>query len=118
MKKRFFQVVGGGLLTIFFVALAEAPAGRAADSASSTQTSSPSRTPTAASTVTCDFSNPSYSGRCRLTKRLRQGVLPRGFCSQVLGCLNDTRCIRTYCNATTIRGGWKLESVEMAPRAP
>jgi hypothetical protein len=32
--------------------------------------------------------------------------------------LNDSRCTATYCNATTIRGGWKLESVKTAPQAP
>ena len=39
-------------------------------------------------------------------------------CSRVLSCLNDARCIRTYCNATTIRGGWKLETVETAANTP
>jgi hypothetical protein len=117
MKKKLFQVVRSCVLTVFFAALAGAPAGVAADSASSTAASSPSTTPGAASTVTCDLSNPAYSGWCRVTKQLRQGARPRRFCSQVLACLNDVRCIRTYCNATTIRGGWKLEKVETAPKA-
>jgi hypothetical protein len=117
MKKEFFLVAGSCLLTIFFAALAGAPASGAADSASSSPSSSPSPAPGVASTVTCDLSNPGYSGWCRVTQRLRKGVRPRGFCSQVLACLNDSRCIRTYCNATTIRGGWKLESVETAPKA-
>ncbi|MCC6278214.1 MAG: hypothetical protein IT289_09900 [Oligoflexia bacterium] len=29
-------------------------------------------------------------------------------CRAVEKCLNDVRCIKTYCNATTIRGGWTL----------
>jgi hypothetical protein len=82
--------------------------GSAAESASSTQASSPSTTPGAAQTVTCDFSNPGYSGWCRVTKQLQAGRRSRGFCAQVLSCLNDVRCIKTYCNATTIRTGWKL----------
>jgi len=117
MKKKFLQIVGICLLVLFFAALSGAPAGVAAESASSTQASSPSTTPGAARTVTCDFSNPGYSGWCRVTKQLQPGKRPRGFCSQVLACLNDVRCIRTYCNATTIRTGWKLEKVETASRA-
>ena len=115
MKMNFFQVVGGCLLTMFLAALAGAPSGVAAVSASSPPETSPS--PAVALTVTCAFSNPSYSGWCRVPQQLRQGARPRGFCSQVLACLNDVRCSRTYCNATTIRGGWKLESVETAPKA-
>jgi hypothetical protein len=115
MKKKLFPAAGGCVL-FFLAVLAGVPTGVAADSASSTQASSPSATPGAATTVTCNFSNPSYSGWCRVTEPLAPGKRPRGFCSQVLACLNDVRCIRTYCNATTIRGGWKLEKVETAPK--
>jgi len=117
MIRKFFQVVRSCLLILFLAALAGSPAGVAADSASSTAESSPSTTAGAAPTVTCDFSNPGYSGWCRVTKELRPGKRPRAFCSQVLACLNDVRCIRTYCNGTTIRGGWRLEKVETAPKA-
>ena len=110
MKMKLFPVVGSRLLLLFFGAVA-------AESASPTQAPSPSTTPGAAPTVTCDFSNPSYSGWCRVTEQLRPGKRPRSICSQVLACLNDVRCIRTYCTATTIRGGWKLEKVETAPKA-
>jgi hypothetical protein len=109
MKKKLFPVVGRCLLILFFVAVA-------AESASSTQPSSPSTTSGAASSVTCDFSNPGYSGWCRVTKQLQPGKRPRGFCAQVLSCLNDVRCIKTYCSATTIRTGWKLEKVETPPK--
>jgi hypothetical protein len=71
-----------------------------------------------APTVTCDFSNPGYSGWCRVTKPLKAGQRARGLCAHVLTCLNDARCIQTYCNATTIRGGWKLEKVEGPTKAP
>ena len=117
MKLKFFRVIGNYLLTIFLAALAGAPAGGAAVSASSIPASTPSPAPGVPSTITCAFSNPSYSGWCRVAQQLRQGGRPRGLCSQVLACLNDVRCSRTYCNATTIRGGWKLESVETAPKA-
>jgi hypothetical protein len=116
MKKKLFEAGASGLL--FFTALAGTPAGGAADPASSTLESSPSPTPGVGSTITCAFSNPGYSGWCRVTQHLRQGARPRGFCTRVLACLNDSRCTRTYCNATTIRGGWKLESVETATSTP
>jgi len=67
-------------------------------------------------TVTCAFSNPGYSGWCRVTEPLGAGKRARGVCAQVLTCLNDVRCTRTYCEATTIRGGWKLEKVEPAKK--
>jgi hypothetical protein len=120
MIRKLSQVVRSCLLVLLFVALASATSGlrpAAADPASSTQTPSASTTPGAVTTVTCDFSNPGYSGWCRVTKQLQQGKRPRGFCTQVLACLNDVRCIRTYCDATTIRGGWKLEKVEAAGKA-
>lgn len=71
----------------------------------------------ATNTVTCAFSNPGYSGWCRATEPLAAGVSPRGVCRGVLGCLNDARCVKTYCNATTIRGGWRLESVQTGSKA-
>ena len=110
MKKRVLLVAGSCLLAIFVPALARARAGGAA--------SSPSPTPGVASSVTCAFSNPGYSGWCRVTQKLRPGARLRVFCSRVLSCLNDPRCSKTYCNATTIRGGWKLETVETAAKTP
>jgi len=62
-------------------------------------------------TVTCAFSHPSYSGYCRETKEVPKGGTPERVCQDILKCLNDVRCIETFCDATTIRGGWKLESV-------
>jgi hypothetical protein len=74
------------------------------------------REASAARRVTCAFSHPSYSGWCRVTEDLPAGTGSKTFCSQVLACLNDVRCLGTYCNATTIRGGWKLESVRTVPK--
>jgi hypothetical protein len=70
-------------------------------------------TPSAArpKTVTCAFSHPSYSGYCRETKEVPKGGTPERVCEDILKCLNDVRCIETFCQATTIRGGWRLESV-------
>ena len=114
MKKRIPRTVGSGVLILLCAALA----GRAADSGTSAPAAPPAPTPGAATSVTCAFSNPGYSGWCRVRQTVRPGARPRGVCTRVLTCLNDSRCTGTYCNATTIRGGWKLELVETAPRAP
>lgn len=62
--------------------------------------------------VTCSFSNPGYSGWCRVVERVPPTRTPRAVCRDVLNCLNDVRCIKTYCNATEIRINWKLERVK------
>ncbi len=63
-------------------------------------------------TVTCSFSNPSYSGWCKQTAPIPQGGSANQVCQNILSCLNNTQCDETYCDATQIRGGWKLEQVE------
>jgi hypothetical protein len=62
--------------------------------------------------VTCALSNPAFSGRCRVTETVPDGATAAKVCKDVLQCLNDVRCIKTYCNATTVRGGWKLEEIQ------
>ena len=64
--------------------------------------------------VTCSLSNPSHSGWCRATVPVPKGKTGQSACEGVLACLNDTHCTKTYCEATTTRGGWKLEKVEPA----
>lgn len=61
--------------------------------------------------VTCAFSNPGYSGWCRQTGAVPEGSTAAGVCAGILGCLNDVRCTKTYCNATGIRGNWKLAKI-------
>jgi len=63
-------------------------------------------------TVECTFSNPSYSGHCGVSEVTPRSVPPQNACQQILVCLNDAQCTKTYCNATTIRSGWKLESAK------
>jgi hypothetical protein len=46
------------------------------------------------------------------------GKSATGVCREILQCLNDTRCTRTYCSATGIRGNWKLEHVVPKTRPP
>ena len=62
--------------------------------------------------ATCSFSNVRFSGWCRATENIPEGSTADEVCQKVLNCLNDTACTKTYCNATDIRGGWKLEKVE------
>lgn len=71
----------------------------------------PERTPTSGRTATCALSNPGYSGWCRVTESIPKNSSAAAVCQNVIRCLNDLRCAKTYCNATTIRGGWKLEAV-------
>jgi hypothetical protein len=61
-------------------------------------------------TVECAFQHPRYVGTCveKVTPEKDQSHLAA--CRVVLACLNDTRCVKTYCQATTIRGGWTLVS--------
>jgi lipoprotein-anchoring transpeptidase ErfK/SrfK len=59
-------------------------------------------------TVACTFVHPAYSGPCSVSESVSKALTPLAACTRILTCLNDSRCIRTYCNATTVRGGWKL----------
>lgn len=95
-----------GAVCLVLVAMARdggAPSGSPSDSGSS---------------VTCAFSNPGYSGWCRQNVDVPKGRSARAACSSVLSCLNDLRCTKTYCDATTIRGGWKLAKIERPGAAP
>ncbi len=58
----------------------------------------------------CVFSHPAFSGKCTETVEVAAGSTAKDACSVVLECLNDIRCTKTFCSATTLRGGWKLDS--------
>jgi tetratricopeptide (TPR) repeat protein len=58
----------------------------------------------------CVFSNPLFAGRCTETTDVSKGSSARQACEVILACLNNATCIKTYCEATTIRQGWKLDS--------
>jgi hypothetical protein len=90
------------LLLNLFVCLLLATAA----SSAAAEESSPSRS------VTCALSNPGYSGWCRVTETVPPGATAAKVCKNVLRCLNDVRCIKTYCNATTIRTNWRLEEIQ------
>ena len=70
--------------------------------------------PDAPASVTCSFSNPAYAGWCRQNASIPKDGTAEQVCNGILRCLNDTQCNATYCSATTLRGGWKLEAVEVA----
>jgi hypothetical protein len=63
-------------------------------------------------TATCIFTNPAYSGSCTQSTPIAAGSTAAQACQSVLSCLNNVQCEKTYCNATTVRGGWKLESAK------
>ena len=60
--------------------------------------------------VVCGFRNPSFVGLCEERTPYVKGKQLAALCQPILDCLNDARCIKTYCRATTIRQGWTLES--------
>lgn len=74
--------------------------------------SSSARDKTPGPMATCVLSNPAYSGVCTQTAPLGPGATAAKACQAVLDCLNNANCLRTYCNATTVRQGWKLESAK------
>lgn len=64
----------------------------------------------------CTFTNPAYSGKCVVSEKGPADATPQQTCEAILTCLNDTRCAaKSYCNATSIRGGWKLEEAKAKP---
>src|SRR5512140_820447 len=68
-------------------------------------------------TVECTFTNPAYSGQCTVSEDMPRSLSVRASCNRILGCLNNNQCItKTYCNATSIRSGWKLVTAKAAPR--
>jgi hypothetical protein len=62
--------------------------------------------------ATCVFTNPAYSGKCVENASVADGSTPQQACQAILSCLNNVDCLKTYCSATTIRTGWKLESAK------
>lgn len=80
----------------------------------STASSSPppgqDATPPRPATASCVFTNASYSGKCVETAEVASSATPQQACESILRCLNDVGCAKTYCRATEIRSGWRLES--------
>ena len=96
------------MITVPFVAIAFAlvsgsPAPRPADDGQA-----------ATRPINCTFANPSYSGNCNEQASATPDQSPNEACQPILACLNDVQCIKTFCNATQIRGGWRLVSAQEA----
>jgi len=66
----------------------------------------------APATVECTFEHPGYAGTCVEQATQEETQTPRQACEVILSCLNDARCVKTYCQATTLRGGWTLTSAK------
>ncbi|MEX0879095.1 MAG: hypothetical protein WEB59_16455 [Thermoanaerobaculia bacterium] len=62
--------------------------------------------------ATCVFTNPAFAGKCVENAKVAQGGSPQQSCESILRCLNETACLETYCQSTTIRSGWRLESAK------
>ena len=71
--------------------------------------------PANAPKVGCAFSNPAYSGWCRVTYSVPPDTTPKQVCEGVLSCLNGNACPSNPCNANDIRSGWRLEEVKPLP---
>jgi len=65
-----------------------------------------------AGSAKCTFRNPAFSGDCVEAAPVPEGSTAEEVCNSILACLNDPMCTKTYCEATTIRSGWKLEKAE------
>jgi hypothetical protein len=89
------------LLTIGMAANAGGPLARPATASPGQEKEPP---------VVCGFRNPAYTGLCEERTPYVQGKKLEALCKPILDCLNDTRCIKTYCGSTTVRQGWVLES--------
>jgi hypothetical protein len=58
----------------------------------------------------CVFTNPAFAGKCTEATDVAKGSSPAQACDAILQCLNNVDCLKTYCQATTVRSGWRLES--------
>jgi hypothetical protein len=88
---------------LLLVALGSSPA---------TVASVASNAPPPPATATCVFVNPAFAGKCVETAAASDGSTPQQACQVILQCLNSVDCLKTYCQATTVRQGWTLESAK------
>lgn len=70
----------------------------------------------------CAFSNPYYSGWCRVTVPVPIESNPQEACAAVLRCLNgdNSSCQGNInpCHAPDIRNGWRLEEAKVSQPQP
>ena len=100
-------VIGAAIVTAALFAI---PQQRAAPGVGAPPIDRVPAQPSDADQVACTFSHPQYVGNCveKVTPTGKQ--TPVQACRVILDCLNNSRCVKTYCQSTTIRGGWTLVS--------
>jgi hypothetical protein len=64
--------------------------------------------------VVCGLRNAAHAGLCEERTPYVKDKKLEVLCKPILDCLNDPRCIKTYCGSTTVRQGWTLESAKRA----
>ncbi|HYN43272.1 MAG TPA: hypothetical protein VE129_15960 [Thermoanaerobaculia bacterium] len=74
------------------------------------------RTVQAPGKASCVFTHPAFSGKCTENVDVAENSTAADACSAILDCLNSVGCVKTYCSATTLRGGWKLETASSEAR--
>jgi hypothetical protein len=67
--------------------------------------------------VACAFANPRYVGNCVEKVTPEEKQTPVQACTAILNCLNNAQCVKTYCQSTTVRGGWTLVSPKEKEKA-
>jgi hypothetical protein len=99
--------------TLMLVALSVALSGMLADGQSAQAPASPaSGGQDKEPLVVCGFRNAAHAGLCEERTPGVKNKKPEDLCKPILDCLNDPRCIKTYCGSTTVRQGWTLESAK------
>ncbi len=74
------------------------------------------RTEQPSARASCVFTHPAFSGKCTENVEVAKNSTAADACSAILDCLNNVSCVKTYCSATTLRGGWKLETASSEAR--
>ena len=103
-------IASAALFTIPHQGAAPGGGARPLDGASATLEAAAPAEPFDVDPVACTFAHPQYVGHCveKVTPTGKQ--TPVQACRVILDCLNNSRCVMTYCQSTTIRGGWTLVS--------
>jgi len=83
--------------------------GRTAVSAPDTRSG---HTPVSRAALAADPDAIELPGDCVEKATREEKEKPEAACKPILDCLNNPQCVKTYCQATTIRQGWALKSAE------
>ena len=75
-------------------------------------------TPVAPPALECVFEHPRYVGSCTEEVTPQENQTHLQACRAILACLNNPQCVKSYCQATTLRGGWTLVSPRAGAQSP